>query len=235
MRRITRFTLARSARTNAASMFTKRLHPSVQPPHRKPRAAGAAEGGGGGYGYGYGYGYGKSASTGAPFRFQRDARTGLFGVPSARAEKRSDCSGLGQWNMPKHRHLTCCGCLSGARKREASSAAPLQARASQVARSEAKGHGQRGRLFFAYFLLAKQKKVSRPPGRNPGRRRLQKASLWKCTSRKPLTPTLSPKGRGSKAPTHPPPAGEGKSQICSACPSALSAASCTASPSVGCA
>ncbi len=25
----------------------------------------------------------------------------------------------------------------------------------------------RGRLFFAYFLLAKQKKVSRPPGRDP--------------------------------------------------------------------
>jgi len=42
------------------------------------------------------------------------------------------------------------------------------ARASQVARSEAKGHGQQGRLFFAYFLLAKQKKVSAPPGAYPG-------------------------------------------------------------------
>ena len=30
-----------------------------------------------------------------------------------------------------------------------------------------RGRRQRGRLFFAYFLLAKQKKVSRPPGRDP--------------------------------------------------------------------
>ena len=53
-------------------------------------------------------------------------------------------------------------CLS-----EASSADPLRSRAPQVARSEAKGRKQQGRLFFAYFLLAKQKKVSRPPGRDP--------------------------------------------------------------------
>jgi hypothetical protein len=32
--------------------------------------------------------------------------------------------------------------------------------AAQVARSKAQGHGQPGRLFFAHFLLAKQKKVS---------------------------------------------------------------------------
>ncbi len=53
-------------------------------------------------------------------------------------------------------------CLS-----EASSADPRFLRAPQVARSEAEGHRQRGRLFFAYFLLAKQKKVGRPPGRDP--------------------------------------------------------------------
>ena len=53
-------------------------------------------------------------------------------------------------------------CLS-----EASSARPRETRAPQVARSEAKGRRQRGRLFFGYFLLAKQKKVARPPGRDP--------------------------------------------------------------------
>ncbi len=46
------------------------------------------------------------------------------------------------------------------------SSAPL--RAPQVARNEVEGHAQWGRLFFAYFLLARQKKVSRPPGRTPG-------------------------------------------------------------------
>ena len=49
-------------------------------------------------------------------------------------------------------------------------ARPRWTRAPQVARSEAQGRRQWGRLFFAYFLLAKQKKVSRPPGRTPGSR-----------------------------------------------------------------
>ncbi len=54
-------------------------------------------------------------------------------------------------------------CLS-----EASSARPRETRAPQVARSEAEGRRQWGRLFFAYFLLAKQKKVGPPPGGIPG-------------------------------------------------------------------
>ncbi|MDR6521906.1 hypothetical protein J2789_004596 [Variovorax paradoxus] len=33
--------------------------------------------------------------------------------------------------------------------------------------AQRRGRRQRGRLFFAYFLLAKQKKVGRPPGRVP--------------------------------------------------------------------
>ncbi|RIX77936.1 hypothetical protein D3H34_17855 [Acidovorax cavernicola] len=40
-------------------------------------------------------------------------------------------------------------------------------RAPQVARSAAKGRRQQGRLSFAYFSLAKQRKVGRPPGRDP--------------------------------------------------------------------
>jgi hypothetical protein len=47
-------------------------------------------------------------------------------------------------------------CLSRRRVR----ARPRLVRAPQVARSAAKGRIQRGRLFFAYFLLASQKKVS---------------------------------------------------------------------------
>ena len=96
------------------------------------------------------------------------ARVG-FQLPSGRAEKRSGWGGHGQRSMPMLRVLTCCGCLSEVSAvNEASSAAPPQTRASQVARSEAQGHGQWGRLFFAYFLLATQKKVGAPPGAYPG-------------------------------------------------------------------
>jgi hypothetical protein len=63
-------------------------------------------------------------------------------------------------------------CLS-----EASSARPRETRAPQVARSEAEGRRQWGRLFFAYFLLAKQKKVGRPPGRDPANSLPQGAGL----------------------------------------------------------
>ena len=44
---------------------------------------------------------------------------------------------------------------------------PRKTRPAQVARSVAEGRRQRGRLSFAYFSLAKQRKVSRPPGRDP--------------------------------------------------------------------
>ncbi|MDQ0014717.1 hypothetical protein J2W23_003113 [Variovorax boronicumulans] len=53
-------------------------------------------------------------------------------------------------------------CLS-----EASSARPRETRAPQVARSEAEGRRQWGRLSFAYLSLAKQRKVGRLPGRDP--------------------------------------------------------------------
>ena len=39
------------------------------------------------------------------------------------------------------------------------------------------GHGQRGRLFLAYLLLTKQKKVGAPPGAHPGLRPLQKQAV----------------------------------------------------------
>ncbi len=66
-------------------------------------------------------------------------------------------------------------------------------RAPQVARSEAEGHAQWGRLFFAYFLLAKQKKVSRPPGRIPGSGLGIVATHHQAPSA--LTPTLSRRER----------------------------------------
>ncbi len=49
----------------------------------------------------------------------------------------------------------------------ASSADPRRSRAAQVARSASAGTQTSGRLSFGYFSLAKQEKVSRPPGRVP--------------------------------------------------------------------
>ena len=56
---------------------------------------------------------------------------------------------------------------------------PRLDRAPQVARSAAKGRRHQGRLFLAYLILAKQKKVSRPPRRQSGLRTHQGASRSK--------------------------------------------------------
>ena len=61
-------------------------------------------------------------------------------------------------------------------------ARPRWTRAPQVARSEAQGRRQRGRLFFGDFLLAKQKKVTAPPGAPPGSRTRQKHAAKYCNS-----------------------------------------------------
>ena len=71
-------------------------------------------------------------------------------LPCRRAEERSG------------RRIKQDACLS-----EASLQPARLARAPQVARSAAEGHAYQGRLSLAYFSLATQRKVSRPPGRNP--------------------------------------------------------------------
>ena len=118
-----------------------------------------------------------------------------MGFPSPLAVPRS--AGRGAGAAAQHaalRALTRCGCLSGARKREASSAAPPYDRASQVARSAAEGHGQWGRLFL--WLLSfwrDKKKVTAPPGAHPGQQRIQ--------PQQQLTPQTTP-----QTPRSPPPA-----------------------------
>src|SRR5438105_3295309 len=80
-------------------------------------------------------------------------------------------------------------CLS-----EASLRGPREKRAPQVARSEAQGRGQWGRLFFGYFLLAKQKKVTRLPGRHPGPG-LKPTATYDIERTSAPTPTLPRRGR----------------------------------------
>jgi hypothetical protein len=44
---------------------------------------------------------------------------------------------------------------------------PRKASTAGCPGAKRRGHAQRGRLSFAYFSLARQRKVSRPPGRDP--------------------------------------------------------------------
>src|SRR5215217_3247966 len=82
-------------------------------------------------------------------------------------------------------------CLSAASLR-----GPREKRAPQVARSEAEGRGQWGRLFFGYFLLARQKKVTRLPGRRPGSG-LGSTATYDIDRPVP-SPQPSPRGRGRR-------------------------------------
>ncbi len=70
---------------------------------------------------------------------------------------------------PMLRALTRRSCPNeAAKQRSEFCGAPRNRPAAGLPRSEAQGSQTGGRLFFAYFLLAKQKKVSRLPGRQPG-------------------------------------------------------------------
>ena len=115
----------------------------------------------------------------APTKPRPSAAMARVDFPSPLAVPRS--AGRGAGAAAQHaalRALTCCGCLSGvSAANKASSAAPPHARASQVARSEAEGHGQWGRLFL--WLLSfwrDKKKVTAPPGAHPGQQRHQHPS-----------------------------------------------------------
>ncbi|VTU26474.1 hypothetical protein H4CHR_01802 [Variovorax sp. PBS-H4] len=80
---------------------------------------------------------------------------------------------------------------------KASLRGPREKRAPQVARSEAEGRGQWGRLFFGYFLLARQKKVTRLPGRRPGSS-LTTTATYESTARVCPHPSPLPKREGAR-------------------------------------
>ena len=97
-------------------------------------------------------------------------------TPSGCAEERSGRGARMQRSMHSLGALTRCRCLSGeSAANQASSAAAPRLRAPQVARSEAEGRNQWGRLSFAYFSLGEQRKVGAPPGAHPGQQRIQSA------------------------------------------------------------
>ena len=153
----------------------------------------------------------------APTKPRPSAAMARVDFPSPLAVPRS--AGRGAGAAAQHaalRALTCCGCLSGvSAANKASSAAPPHARASQVARSEAEGHGQWGRLFL--WLLSfwrDKKKVTAPPGAHPGQQRPQHPNKIKrqwpsqtpppCATQtsesSPSTSSAAPRTRCSAAP-----------------------------------
>ena len=66
-----------------------------------------------------------------------------------------------------HQHLACRSCLSVARSAQRVLRHAPRTSTPGCPAAQRRGRRQQGRLLFAYFLLAKQEKVSRPPGRDP--------------------------------------------------------------------
>jgi len=89
---------------------------------------------------------------------------------------------------PMLRELTRRGCPSGAAQQQSEfHGAPRNRPAAGLPRSAAKGPQTGGRLSFAYFSLAKQRKVSRLPGRQPGLRPQHKHTVSQAPPpRKPI-------------------------------------------------
>ena len=188
---------AHAAQTTAASQITMHGHTALPMPAPRPALLGTARGD---LNSNTGHCCARPRQQPTPRPSAAMARIGVQ-VPSGRAEKRRAWGGHGQRSMPMRRDLTCCGCLSAVNEvNAASSAAPPRARASLVARSEAKGRGQWGRLFFAYFLLAAQKKVGAPPGAYPGQRELAGSTEMQTTAynSNAAAPHPSPLPRGAR-------------------------------------
>ena len=178
----------RSAQTTATSQITKCVCPAAHAPTPRPALLGAASRGGDRALHGCCLG---SCGWGQ-FALRAADATGAMALPrprrseAARAERSNGPCGapnpfwtcreaqeLG-WRVCRRthalRHLTRRRCLSGVHpqgERSELRGAP-QLRASQVARSEAKGHGQQGRLSFGYFSLAKQRTSTSAAGPRPG-------------------------------------------------------------------
>ena len=163
--------LRRSVQTAATSQSTKRLRPAAQP--RTPPAAllGASRGSWENTGH-------RCARPRHLSEVGAERSDGPDGLPrpSARAEKRRAWGGRWQRSMPPLRALTCCGCPSGAPQAQSEfrSTAPGPSIAGCPS-AQRWGHGMWGRLSFAFFSLARQRKEGRPPGRRPGIQRTHSA------------------------------------------------------------
>ena len=144
-----------------------------------------------------------------------DGPKGLVESPSGRAEKRRAWGGRGSAAC----RASCSDLLRMFERRERSEQSEFRSAAPRpsiaVARSEAEGHGQWGRLFL--WLLSfwrDKKKVTAPPGAHPGQQRPQHPNKIKrqwpsqtpppCATQtsesSPSTSSAAPRTRCSAAP-----------------------------------
>jgi len=94
-------------------------------------------------------------------------------TPAGCAEKRRSWGGFVCRRTHAPRELACRSCLSGVRRTQRvlrHHPSSEHRRLPPFARQGEWGTQTGGRLFFAYFLLATQKKVGAPPGAHPGSR-----------------------------------------------------------------
>ena len=160
----------------ACVSFGTHAHPSFCASRRSQQGWGAGSKTAAAFAAALGVGYALRAAD-APTRSEAnraERSNGPFGAPNPFWTCR-EAQKLG-WRVCRRthalRHLARRSCLTGApskRERREFFGAP-QLRASQVARSEAKGHGQQGRLSFGYFSLAKQRTSTSAAGPRPGSR-----------------------------------------------------------------
>ena len=94
----------------------------------------------------------------------------VVSLPSGCAEERSGRGERVHRRMHPHRDLTRWRCLNGALQARSEFDSAPRPRAPQVARSEAKGRSQWGRLSLVTFF-GETKKVTAPPGAHPGKQR----------------------------------------------------------------
>ncbi len=155
--------LRRSAQTTAASQFTKHARAGAHATPQSPRRRRFQKGW-------------EPTRAIAALGLAR-GRAQRWPVSSLPFWQCREAQGAG-WRVCRRTHplrdLACRVCPNGAPQARSELRGTPRERASQVARSEAEGHGQQGRPFFGDFLSAKRKKVTAPPGAHPGLRPQQR-------------------------------------------------------------
>ena len=127
---------------------------------------------------------GTDAGTDTSSRFAEDQGSCMATPPSPRLRlRRLACAVSMRVGARMLRHLTRRGCPNeAAQQRSEFHGAPRKRPDAGLPRSAAQGSQTVGRLFFGDFLLAKQKKVTAPPGAPPGSRTRQKHAAKYCNS-----------------------------------------------------
>ena len=160
--------LRRSVQTTAMSQFTKRMHAALHAPAPRPALLGTRRGE---------WETTRAIASLGPEHAARSARALWAERSDGPNGLQTPCgcacvAGLAGWRVQRSMHalreLTRRGCLNGApQARSEFCGGTPTASIAGCPGAQRRGHGKWGRLFFAYFLLAKQKKAGRPPGRDP--------------------------------------------------------------------